>query len=287
MIRIATKLLLLIQLMSNNILNCETFSISAAKRHQQILNRRMQRSFMSQDSLLIENAKQDLKIALIDNNGSAISPKIQELIEKLYALNPTTLCASSPLLIGTFITLTAPNFPDNLGIDSHGNFQYTLGRLTFNMLNPNNLVCSIRNIFQPVRKMSDSPFQMSYSVNISLLSSDADGSEIHSTLINDGYCSPSSEHGNRLEVKFTECILSPDYSVNQDLARWNRVFKCQAAAVPGHYQHVTSHLHTNDSICISMPRQPIGYLDILFLDDTMRITRGNRNSIVVVERVVE
>ena len=152
------------------------------------------------------------------------------------------------------------------------------------MLNPNNLACSIRNIFQPVRKMSDSPFQMSYSVNISLLSSDADGLEIHSTLINDGYCSPSSEHGNRLEVKFTECILSPDYSVNQDLARWNR----QAAAVPGHAQHITSHLHTNDSICISMSRQPIGYLDILFLDDTMRITRGNRNStIVVVERVVD
>lgn len=282
----ATRFPLLVHLMIS-ILSCEAFLLSATKWHFRILNTRMQRTFMSQDSL-IENAKQHLKIALIDNNGSTSSPEVQKLIEKLHTLNPTTLCASSPLLIGTFITLTAPNFPNNLGVDSHGNFQYTLGRLTFNMLNPNNLMCSITDIYQPVRKMSDSPFQMSYSVNISLLSSDEDGSEIRSILVNDGYCSPSSEHGNRLEVKFTECILSPDYSANQNLARWNKVFKCQAAIAPGMTaQPFKSHLHINDSICISFPSQPTGHLDILFLDDTMRITRGNRNSIVVVERVID
>ena len=249
------------------------------------MNVPMQRSLTDREAL-IETAKQNLKRELLDNNGSTASPKVLESIEKLHKLNPTTHCASSSFLVGTFITLTAPNFPANVGIDSNGNFQYTLGRLTFDLLHPNNLVCSIQNIYQPVRKMSDSPFQMSYAVNISLLSSDADGSELYSILFNDGYCSPSSEDGDRLEVKFTECILSPDYSVQQDLTRWNKIFKVQAATAPGiATTHFASHMHINDSICVSIHRPPTGYLDILFLDHTMRVTRGNRNSLVVVERV--
>lgn len=31
----------------------------------------------------------------------------------------------------------------------------------------------------------------------------------------------------------------------------------------------------------------VGYLDVLFIDDELRITRGNRGSIVVVERFLE
>lgn len=270
------------------ILQCETFllRVVTTRRHfhyPKIMT--MQRSLTERDSL-IETAKQNLRRALIDNNGSTASPKVIESIEKLHKLNPTTHCASSSFLVGTFITLTAPNFPDNVGTDSKGNFQYTLGRLTFDLLYPNNLVCSIKNIYQPVRKMSHSPYQMSYAVNISLLSSDSDGSELHSILFNDGYCSPSSEDGNRLEVKFTECILSPDYSVHQDLTRWNKIFKDQAVtASEKATTHFASHMHINDSICVSIQRPPTGYLDILFLDHTMRVTRGNRNSIVVVERV--
>lgn len=34
-----------------------------------------------------------------------------------------------------------------------------------------------------------------------------------------------------------------------------------------------------------MPRAPEGYLDILFLDEDLRVTRGNRGSIVIAERL--
>ena len=33
-----------------------------------------------------------------------------------------------------------------------------------------------------------------------------------------------------------------------------------------------------------MPKSPEGYLDILFLDEELRVTRGNRGSIVIAER---
>lgn len=35
----------------------------------------------------------------------------------------------------------------------------------------------------------------------------------------------------------------------------------------------------------SMSKAPKGWLDVMFLDDEWRITRGNRGSIVVAERV--
>jgi len=64
------------------------------------------------------------------------------------------------------------------------------------------------------------------------------------------------------------------------------MFKVQAATAPGiAIPQFSSHMRINDSICLSTERSPAGYLDILFLDHTMRVTRGNRNSIVVVERV--
>ena len=46
-----------------------------------------------------------------------------------------------------------------------------------------------------------------------------------------------------------------------------------------------SSMDINNSINYSIQRPPTGFLDILFLDNTMRITKGNKNSIVVVERV--
>ena len=39
------------------------------------------------------------------------------------------------------------------------------------------------------------------------------------------------------------------------------------------------------SFRFEMKRSPVGYLDVLYLDNDLRITKGNRGTVVVVERV--
>ena len=41
------------------------------------------------------------------------------------------------------------------------------------------------------------------------------------------------------------------------------------------------------SMKYSMGKSPVGFVDILYVDDELRVSRGNRGSIVVAERVVE
>ena len=38
------------------------------------------------------------------------------------------------------------------------------------------------------------------------------------------------------------------------------------------------------SVSFEMKRCPHGYIDVLYLDEDLRITRGNRGTIVIVER---
>ena len=42
---------------------------------------------------------------------------------------------------------------------------------------------------------------------------------------------------------------------------------------------------SNTKFQFNMARSPVGYLDVLYLDEDLRVTKGNRGTIVIVERV--
>ena len=100
---------------------------------------------------------------------------------------------------------------------------------------------------------------------------DDDGTStvLKAVIVNDALCSPSTKEGceNRLDVFFKGGRLSPVSKNSLDMSLWKRIF------------------NTTDELSFRMDKSPAGYLDILYLDDTLRITRGNFGSVVVVERV--
>mmetsp|Transcript_11162 Transcript_11162/g.15664 ORF Transcript_11162/g.15664 Transcript_11162/m.15664 type:complete len:404 (-) Transcript_11162:337-1548(-) len=202
--------------------------------------------------------------------------------------------------------------------------KYTLGRLSFGVFEPKGLVCSIvsmrspvehlsssrpldQSIHNPVKEPTDFPknIQMTYPVIVDLIVHTPSGDDLHAIMHNEGYCFPQTDE--RVSVKFTGGTLSPQESVIADpmkLDLWKKTFAnayTKAQAQKGFATKLgesliywmlkmtapsdeDTELRGDHSFKYDIQRSPVGYIDILFLDDDMRITRGNKGSLVVVER---
>ena len=56
-------------------------------------------------------------------------------------------------LEGQWFTLTKPTYQDCLGFNDDGDPLYTLGRMSFEMFFPGDLVCAIQAVFNPIMKV--------------------------------------------------------------------------------------------------------------------------------------
>ena len=116
-------------------------------------------------------------------------------------------------------------------------------------------------------------------------------------MVTNAKCTPAEGNLGRMSVKFDGGCLKPadgeptdawletfsdlpsKIASNADLTRperfqlWvaKRLFGLSRGAADGVQEY-------------KMPKSPEGYLDILFLDEELRVTRGNRGSIVIAER---
>eukprot|EP00968_Pinguiococcus_pyrenoidosus_P008924 scaffold667_cov262-Pinguiococcus_pyrenoidosus.AAC.5 len=244
------------------------------------------------------DAKQALKEALVANGGQTKTPEVTELLEKLSELNPTKDAAAySEFMEGHWKVLSAPDFPRSLEQDEDGRYRYTLGQMSFNMYRPLDLVCTVQDMWQPIRTPrtgeDNRGYEYSFAVDVKLLAKCEKGNPLEAHMVNEGYCGPSEEDPNRLNVIFTKGYMRPCPGVN--MKSWRETFggemklrkrdrlslffgKLFMGLVP-------TGMENDGTLFYEVQRPPAGYLDILFLDDTMRVTRGNKGSIVVVERV--
>ena len=119
---------------------------------------------------LILQAKSDLLRDLASSRGDVTTPGFKKALDQLAALYdplifdarkvPPKPVASgkkkhgggieSPQLEGMWLTLSMPRFQDCLGFNENRELQYTLGRMSFDMFKPGELVCSIQGTFNPV-----------------------------------------------------------------------------------------------------------------------------------------
>ena len=63
-------------------------------------------------------------------------------------------------LQGSWLTLSKPNFSDCKGCNEKGEFLYSLGRLSFDMFKPTNLICSVQasfNYIHPINPQNTRP----------------------------------------------------------------------------------------------------------------------------------
>ena len=128
--------------------------------------------------------------------------------------------------------------------------------------------------------------------------------------MNRGFCRESKDRNNRMLVTFTGGTLIPgnESTANDDsmLPLWEKTFaKAYERAkkersllgwvyhyflklflgltLPKDFEHFGRSRYDN-SFHFDIQRPPKGFFDVLYLDDEIRITRGNRGTLTVLER---
>ena len=239
-------------------------------------------------------AKARLREALHSAEDRVSDPKVLDCVEALAIYNPTDAPAKSDALLGDWYQINAPEFPGDRGVDEEGNRLYTLGQGTFGVFEPKELVCAMGKARNPFVRRKDSSGVVDYTVEIPISFKDAEGRPASGTLVNEAQCEVISD--DRLGVKFTGGYLCPD---GEDCEVWNSTFEAAFANYkPRKRDRLMNWLlkrmmglqkptgmSTDGSMTYKMTKSPHGHLDVLFLDDELRITRGNRGSVVIAERV--
>lgn len=256
--------------------------------------------------------KDRLKSLLTKHFGSTKHPDVIDTIDELAELNPyKEKCSQSPQFPGDFVSHTSPNFPGRLkpAKGQENVVQYTLGRLSFGIFEPHHLVCTVRSIHNLVKlkeTLRNGKHSFTYDSICDITIHTPDG-DLPAILIMEGHCCESSNVNNRLNVTFTGGTLTPidDVWLSTSMMNlWTKTFAgaYKRANEERSFSGWAWHIMLKAMLGLSMPsddakrkqgfhfemkRSPVGHLDVLYLDEFLRITRGNRGTVVVVERAME
>jgi len=320
----------------------------------------------------IKDAKQRLRKVLSLNHGVTSHPDVLAVIQELASMNPTVVATDtdtatatadendsstststaankvtqippsrSPLLIGKWKTISSPAFPNRIPPEEGKEdiFQYTLGRISFNIFQPNDLICTLGQILSPIdvlewddetedqdedegkgegsqeSKTAESSAKeepvrvcsvkrMTYPVIFPMTIHTPKG-DLDAVMKMEGEAHASTDE--RIKVRFDAGTLSPSpelVSSPEKMELWKETFAGAYAKADSERGYISglfryaiqkvlsvtfptdeSAAASNNSFRYEMKRAPKGFLDVIYLDNDLRITRGNRGSYVVVERV--
>jgi hypothetical protein len=241
-----------------------------------------------------EAAKAALREALAAYDGDTTQEVVVDAIAKLCSFNPTAAPTDSgSLLESQWILISAPNFPQGEKLQD-GKFAYTLGRLAFNMFQPVNLKIVIDRVLQPVFPI-DETGKLTHDIVVEFTTIDEHLPQLKGIVRNLGVAQPISD--TTLQVKFTGGILAPP-DLNQ-IDDWKTVFGKQNRSFQASWQEKLkfglfqlifglvpsqSMNPKTGEISFTMQRSPKGKLEIIYLDEELRITRGNKETVLVCER---
>jgi len=239
-------------------------------------------------------AKQALREALSACDGDAYASPVREAIARLANLNTQSAAAHAPELLGCWRLMSAPNFPDGVRRED-GTWQYTLGRLAFQMFQPQDLPLQLTQVFQDIQPLADGT-QQTHNIVAHFQTWRAGLPPVQGIVHNLGVCQPSDD--TTLQVQFTGGLLEP--APDTDLDAWRQVFDPAAGAAPSSLKERLQGLvlklifGLGSSTAIdpasgraefAMQRSPKGQLKILYLDADLRIMQGQKESITICDRV--
>lgn len=243
-------------------------------------------------------AKTALIEALKTSGGDTKNQEVIAAIEQLASLKPHATTENEKLLEGNWLLINAPNFPDRQN-DTQGRYIYTLGRLAFNMFEPVKLKVEIERVLQPVFP-TDKENEFTHDIVVEFKTIDENVPELTGIVKNLAVCSPKSQ--DTVEVKFTGGELTPlETKEPLKMKEWLQVFGQESQSQLSLQERITSmfikwmfgiskasEIDTQTGKRVfTMKKSPKGILNLLYLDDELRITRGNRGTVLVCQRQVE
>lgn len=294
---------------SDDVMDCDNFVAS----HKQVFSFTKRR---------LKKCKAKLLKALSAVDGDTTCSRVREAVDELQEVYKSTGTDArkeqqEQCLDGVWLTMSKPNYPECLGTNEAGEYMYTLGRMSFDMFRPTSLKCSIQGVFNPVfatdvipedvprslRKEVQERQSVLRTYNIvtafTIVAEDSKAPPVKGVMTTYSYMLPDPDEPNRLTVFFTGGLLEPNDETDKD--QWNGVFGSDApkryvtervrvlaakvllgAAVP-------DKLEDDGSMSFYLKR-PIGghgrtFVDVLYLDDTLRVMRGQTGSLYVFSRV--
>eukprot|EP00977_Amphora_coffeiformis_P001569 scaffold297_cov171-Amphora_coffeaeformis.AAC.18 len=116
---------------------------------------------------IVDDSKKKIIAELARTDGDANSEAVHDAIEALVAnkgtstfcprkltTRPDMWCSPESQLEDTWISMTKPDYKDCLGRNEQNDCMYTLGRMSFGMLHPTQLVCSIQGTFNDIQAVN-------------------------------------------------------------------------------------------------------------------------------------
>ena len=282
-------------------------------------------------------ARDEVLYSLAVTQGDVTSPKFKKSLEPLLQYFSQTQLDAQPhgvkgTMDGMWLTLSKPSFFSSMGENDSGDPMYTLGRMSFDMFSPTNLVCSLQGNFNPVEVVQeDERKKMLECVPKSLREEVESGKTVLRTyhiitaftieaasaafpnspnkdvrrpikgiMTTYGYSLPDPDVVNRHSIWITGGRIESNNDPS-DSSEWKRLF---ALHPPKHSfgekakllaikllmgATVPDSINKDGSMVYSFTR-PIGghglaYVDLVYLDETLRIVRGHRGTIFVFSRL--
>mmetsp|Transcript_33457 Transcript_33457/g.40995 ORF Transcript_33457/g.40995 Transcript_33457/m.40995 type:complete len:223 (+) Transcript_33457:2-670(+) len=216
------------------------------------------------------------------------------------------------------MTMTKPNFPDCLGKNEDDEYLFSLGRMSFDMYRPTDLLCSLESQFNPVFEVDvtddNVPSRVkrevwrrkcmlrSYNIVVTFNVNSKDNKfekPLSGLMTTYGYTLPDPSLPNRLTVFFSGGILEPNQGT--DLEQWKELFETEVTGK--HMQQKAREVANKvllgatfqesiaeDGAMSYRLNKPIGghgdmYVDIIYMDESLRVMKGQTGSLYVLSRV--
>ena len=296
-------------------------------------------------TIKIKKARDDVLRVLAINDGDVESDEFKTKIDPLekFFLGRDIdtrsgvdhrLCPSPAKSVeGMWLTLSKPSWFGCLGLNDNGDPMYTLGRMSFDMFSPTNLVCSLQGNFNRVEILSGEERKAMLKFVPTKLREEVENGEtvlrtyhimtaftiepsmaafpdapnkdvtrpIKGIMTTYGYSLPDPGVPNRHSIWFTGGRIEPN-DASSDILAWKKFFTIHP---PKHsFGEKAKLLAVKLLMGATIPKEidpvdgsmsydftrPLGghgmaYVDVIYLDDSMRIVRGQRGTIFVFSRV--
>jgi len=264
----------------------------------------------------LENCKSALLQHLTDSNGETTCPKFLESLKELKGFvsqDPQSGCVQPDMswIEGVWMTMSKPNFPAD-------EYMFTLGQMSFDMFRPKGLVCSLQAQFNPMFEIDVTNDEVpgrvkkevwrrkcvlrTYNIVVTFTINTKDSKldePLSGIITNYGYTLPDPSTPDRFTVFFSGGVLEPNEGT--DLDKWKELFggdstsryMQQKARELANKVLLGATVHESieeDGAMTYQLNKPIGghgdmYVDMIYLDESLRIMQGQTGSLYVMSRV--